>query len=246
MEEILQVRDITMRFGSKKTVLDRVNLSFEKGGIYGIIGNNGAGKTTLLKIILGLLKSTCGEIVYGEGENRKRIRMGALIENPGLYKDMSAYENIKAKALCLGIKYKKSEIDALLDLVGLGDVGKKRTRAFSMGMKQRLGVALALVGDPDLLVLDEPINGLDPQGIHDIRVLIARIQEEKKTTMIISSHILDELAKTATHFCVIHRGTVIKNCSKEEFMLECGDRDIDEYYLSLISGQSEPEKEANG
>ena len=246
MEEILQVRDITMRFGSKKTVLDRVNLSFEKGGIYGVIGNNGAGKTTLLKIILGLLKSTCGEIVYGEGENGKRIRMGALIENPGLYKDMSAYENIKAKALCLGIKYKKSEIDALLELVGLGDVGKKRTRAFSMGMKQRLGVALALVGDPDLLVLDEPINGLDPQGIHDIRVLIARIQEEKKTTMIISSHILDELAKTATHFCVIHRGKVIKNCPKEEFMLECGDRDINEYYLSLISGQSEPEKEVNG
>lgn len=238
MEALLEIKDLTVVY-HKKPVLENFNLTVGRGDIYGIIGNNGVGKTTLLKVITGLLRQKQGEVTIN-AEGRKKPLIGTIIEKPGLFKDMSAYENIKAKALLLGVKYKKDDIAQLLQKVGLGDVGKKRTGAFSMGMKQRLGIALALVGDPDILVLDEPINGLDPQGINEIRNLLLKIYEETGLTMLISSHILGELSRIATHFLVMGKGgKIIRNCTKEEFMQECGEENIDDYYVKLIT-EAEP------
>lgn len=232
MEEVIITKNLTRRY-FRKEVLKDVNISIRKGEIYGIVGNNGAGKSTLLKIICGLVKPTEGSVEFPETkENAPRV--GTLIENPGLYFDMNAFDNVKAKALCMGVKYAPEDIEDLLCLVGLDDAEGKRVRAFSMGMKQRLGLALALVGEPDVLILDEPINGLDPQGINEIRKVLTEIHEKRGITMLISSHILDELVKVATRFCVLDRGKIIKECTKEEFVAECGERDIDEYYIELI------------
>ena len=233
---LISVTELKKSFG-KKSILNNINLDIECGELYGLIGNNGAGKTTLLKMFCNMLKPTAGTITLNKQAFTSSVSIGALIESPALYFDMTGYQNIKAKALALNVKYSKEEIEKLLELVGLQDTGKKDVRAYSMGMKQRLGIAMALVGEPDLLILDEPINGLDPQGILEIRNLLEKIHKERNVTMIISSHILDELAKTATRFCVLNKGGIIKNCTKNEFLAECGDKDISEYYLQLIQGQ---------
>lgn len=233
---LISVTELKKSFG-KKSILNDINLDIERGELYGLIGNNGAGKTTLLKMFCNMLKPTAGGITLNKQAFTSSVSIGALIESPALYFDMTGYQNIKAKALALNVKYSKEEIEKLLELVGLQDTGKKDVRAYSMGMKQRLGIAMALVGEPDLLILDEPINGLDPQGILEIRNLLEKIHKERNVTMIISSHILDELAKTATRFCVLNKGGIIKNCTKNEFLAECGDKDISEYYLQLIQGQ---------
>ncbi len=230
---LISVTDLKKSFG-KKSILADINLNIECGELYGLIGNNGAGKTTLLKMFCNMLKPTAGTITLNKQAFTSSVRIGSLIESPALYFDMTGYQNIKAKALALGVKYSKEDIEKLLEIVGLQDTGKKDVRAYSMGMKQRLGIAMALVGEPDLLILDEPINGLDPQGILEIRNLLERIHKESNVTMIISSHILDELAKTATRFCVLNKGKIIKNCTKDEFLSDCGDNDISEYYLQLI------------
>ncbi len=230
---LISVTDLKKSFG-KKSILNNINLDIECGELYGLIGNNGAGKTTLLKMFCNMLKPTAGTITLNRQAFNSSVRIGSLIESPALYFDMTGYQNIKAKALALGVKYSKEDIEKLLQLVGLQDTGKKDVRAYSMGMKQRLGIAMALVGEPDLLILDEPINGLDPQGILEIRNLLEKIHKERNVTMIISSHILDELAKTATRFCVLNKGKIIKNCTKDEFLSDCGDNDISEYYLQLI------------
>ncbi len=230
---LISVTDLKKSFG-KKSILNNINLDIECGELYGLIGNNGAGKTTLLKMFCNMLKPTAGAITLNRQAFNSSVRIGSLIESPALYFDMTGYQNIKAKALALNVKYTNDQINELLQLVGLQDTGKKDVRAYSMGMKQRLGIAMALVGEPDLLILDEPINGLDPQGILEIRNLLERIHKERNVTMIISSHILDELAKTATRFCVLNKGKIIKNCTKDEFLSDCGDNDISEYYLQLI------------
>lgn len=229
MQSFLTITDLSKEFG-KKIIFNGVNLEVKQGDIFGLVGNNGAGKTTLLRIICGLLKETSGKVEFA----KEHARIGVLIENPGLYTDMSAYENLKAKTLCLGYRCEKEELYRLIDLVGLTDAGKKSVRKYSMGMKQRLGLALALVGNPDLLVLDEPINGLDPEGIHDFRNILLKINQEQKTTMIISSHILDELEKIATTFCFLHDHRVVKQISSEDMAKERGDTPIDEYYLSVL------------
>ena len=231
--ELVNIKDLSKTFKGKR-VLHDINFTIEKGEIYGLVGNNGAGKTTLLRMVCNLLQPTSGRIEFNKEAFSSKIKVGTLIEHPALYFDMTAYKNIKAKALALGVNYSKDEIYNLLDMVGLQDTGRKNVHAFSMGMKQRLGIALAFVGRPDLLVLDEPINGLDPQGITEVRNLLVKIHNEHNVTMIISSHILDELAKTATRFCVISKGRIIKNCTKEQFMEECGDKPIDEFYLQII------------
>ena len=230
---LISVTDLKKSFG-KKSILADINLNIGQGELYGLIGNNGAGKTTLLKMFCNMLKPTAGAITLNRQAFNSSVRIGSLIESPALYFDMTGYQNIKAKALALGVKYSKEDIEKLLQLVGLQDTGKKDVRAYSMGMKQRLGIAMALVGEPDLLILDEPINGLDPQGILEIRNLLEKIHKERNVTMVISSHILDELAKTATRFCVLNKGKIIKNCTKDEFLSDCGDNDISEYYLQLI------------
>ena len=205
-EMLLETRNLTKQYGHHKAV-DSVNMHIKKGAIYGFIGRNGAGKTTCLKMISGLSKPTCGEIEMfgykGKDLQKVRSRIGCLIEAPGLYGNMTAYENLNIKCKLFGIK-KKSYIEEILRIIGLEDVRKKKTKHFSLGMKQRLGIGLALVGEPDLLVLDEPINGLDPQGI--------------------ASHILEELSKIATDYGIIHNGSLLQEITREELIRRCSER----------------------
>lgn len=225
-EILLQTSGLTKQFGNHKAV-DHVNLHIKRGAVYGFIGRNGAGKTTFLKMISGLSKPTEGEIeMFGyKGKELENIRsrVGCLIEAPGLYGNMSAYENLKIKCKLFGIS-KKGYIDDILKTVGLENAGNKKTKHFSLGMKQRLGIGLALVGEPDLLVLDEPINGLDPQGIAEIRETIIKLRDERNMTILISSHILEELSKIATDYGIIHNGCLIQELTHEELMKRCSER----------------------
>lgn len=223
MSIILETKDLTKRYGSQKAV-DHVSLHVKKGQIYGFIGRNGAGKTTFLKMISGLAAPTEGEIsLFGyKGREYKAMlnRLGILIESPGVYPDLTAYDNIKLKCICTGIKEKEYN-NEILKLVRLDNTGKKKVKRFSLGMKQRLGIALAIVGEPDILVLDEPINGLDPQGIAEIRETILRLNQERNMTILISSHILGELSKIATHYGIIHQGQLLQELTREELMEKC-------------------------
>ena len=226
MEYLLSTDGLTKRF-KRQTAVDHVSLHVKRGAIYGFIGRNGAGKTTFLKMISGLSTPTSGEIsLFGySGVERKKVlsRIGVLIEAPGLYPDMSAYDNLKLKCICVGIN-KNGYIESILKTVGLDTVGQKKVKNFSVGMKQRLGIGMALVGEPDLLALDEPINGLDPQGIAEVRNTILRLNHERNITIIISSHILDELSKIATNYGIIHEGRLIKELTSEELAEECSKR----------------------
>ena len=225
-EILLQTTGLTKRFGHHKAA-DNVDIHVKRGAIYGFIGRNGAGKTTCLKMISGLMTPTSGEIELfgykGKDIEQVRSRVGCLIEAPGIYGNMTAYQNMKLKCQVFGIK-KDSYINEILENVGLADVGNKKTKHFSLGMKQRLGIGLALVGEPDLLVLDEPINGLDPQGIVEVRDIIQRLCDERNMTIIISSHILEELSKIATDYGIIHNGTLLQELSREELMKRCRER----------------------
>ncbi len=225
-EYLLCTNGLTKQFGHHKAV-NHVNLHVKKGVIYGFIGRNGAGKTTFLKMISGLSKPSYGDIELfgcrGAELNAIRSRISCLIETPGLYGNMTAYDNLAIKCKLFGIN-DPNYMKHILRIVGLSNVGKKKTKHFSLGMKQRLGIGLALVGDPDLLVLDEPINGLDPQGIAEIRDMFLTLQEEENMTIIISSHILEELSKIATHYGIIHNGSLIQELTREELMQRCSER----------------------
>lgn len=226
MEYLLSTNSLTKQYGRHKAV-DSVNIHIRRGDIYGLIGRNGAGKTTLLKMISGLASPTEGDFTLfgkqGKSAYRYLARVGTLIEAPGIYPNMSAADNLKLKCLAMGVR-KQGEIEELLDIVGLSDTGKKKVKNFSMGMKQRLGIALALVGDPDLVILDEPINGLDPQGIAEVRDTLSRLNRERELTMIISSHILEELSKIATHYGIIHDGVLLQELTREELLERCSER----------------------
>ncbi len=225
-ELLLQTRALTKQYGRHRAV-DQVSMHIKKGAIYGFIGRNGAGKTTTLRMISGLSSPTAGEIELfgcrGRELSRIRSRVGCLIEGPGLYGSMSARDNLKMKSMLLGV-YKRGYEEELLDIVGLGGVGKKPVKRYSLGMKQRLGIALALVGEPDLLVLDEPINGLDPQGIAEVRDTVLKLNRERNMTILISSHILEELSKIATDYGIIHNGTLLQELTNEELMEKCSER----------------------
>ena len=225
-ELLLQTRALTKQYGRHRAV-DQVSMHIKKGAIYGFIGRNGAGKTTTLRMISGLASPTAGEIELfgcrGRELSRIRSRVGCLIEGPGLYGSMSARDNLKMKSMLLGV-YKRGYEEELLDIVCLGGVGKKPVKRYSLGMKQRLGIALALVGEPDLLVLDEPINGLDPQGIAEVRDTVLKLNRERNMTILISSHILEELSKIATDYGIIHNGTLLQELTNEELMEKCSER----------------------
>lgn len=226
MEYLLSTNCLTKQFKDYKAV-NNVSMNIRQGEIYGFIGRNGAGKTTFLKMISGLSFPTDGKIsLFGcSGSKMKSMfsRIGTLIETPGLYPNLSAYDNLKLKCLCLGIN-KPDYIADLLKIAGLADVGKKHVRNYSLGMKQRLGIAMALVGEPDLLVLDEPTNGLDPQGIAEVRDTILKLNKERNITIIISSHILEELSKIATTYGIIHKGVLIEQMSRDELLARCCER----------------------
>ena len=230
MDKVLTVNNITKIYGRQKA-LDSVSLDFEKGKIYGLVGNNGAGKTTLLKILCGLAKASDGNYLFTN--QAEKVKIGALIEKPGLFGDMTAFENLKAKTIAIGYKCDNQEIQNLLEMVGLGDVGKKAVSKFSLGMKQRLGIALALVGNPPIILLDEPVNGLDVQGVIDIRNLLLKIRKELQTTMIISSHMLDELARTADILCFIKQGKIVETDTEENLLKKYDAKTLEECYLKI-------------
>lgn len=235
MNALVQTNNLTKQYGKHK-VVNSVNLSVKKGEIYGLIGRNGAGKTTVLRLISGLAKPTEGDIcLFGQNSHDTvyaQNRLGILIENPGIYPNMSAKDNIRLKCLAMGIS-SKSYIAELLEGVGLSAASKKKVKHFSIGMKQRLGIALALVGNPELVILDEPVNGLDPQGMAEIREIIVRLNAEQNITFIISSHILGELSKIATSYGIIEKGELKKQVLKTELT-----EDLEEYFFSLTGGVS--------
>lgn len=224
MEYILTTDKLTKIYGEKRAA-DAISLHIKKGDVYGLIGRNGAGKTTVLKMICGLSHPTSGNVTFmgktGAELSGEMHKIGSLIENPGLFPKMSAYQNVKIKCILCG-KNDDAYIKSLLKQVGLENVGKKPAQSFSLGMKQRLGIALALVGDPEFIVLDEPINGLDPQGIAEMREIIRRLSKEKGMTVIVSSHILDELAKVADSFGIINDGKLIDEFTSAELEQRCG------------------------
>ena len=220
MKYVLRTDKLTKRFGAKCAV-NGVSMQIRKGEIYGFIGKNGAGKTTLMRLVLGAAMPSGGDIELFGGEelSRARHRIGALLEYPCLYKGCSAYENLKRFALLTGNT--RDELLEILELVGLKNVGKKKVGKFSLGMKQRLAIGIALLGHPEFLVLDEPVNGLDPAGIKEIRDVILRLNREKGVTFLISSHLLDELSKIVTTYGIIKDGVLIEQISAEELEGRC-------------------------
>ncbi len=225
MDYILTAENLGKHY-RHSNALSGFSMHIPKGSIYGFVGRNGAGKTTLIRLICGLQEPTEGSFtLYGvestdSGIVKARQRMGAVVETPAIYLDMTAEENLKQQYRVLGLPSFDS-IPELLKLVGLEDTGKKRAKRFSLGMKQRLGIAIALAGDPDFLVLDEPTNGLDPQGIIEMRELVLRLNRERQITVLISSHILDELSRLATHYGIIEKGCMVKELSAEELEASC-------------------------
>ena len=223
METVLRTVGLTKRFG-RASAVDHVSMTVNKGDIYGFIGKNGAGKTTFMRVVLGLSAPTEGtvELFGGLSPEEAGKKIGALIEAPGIFPHCTAKENMKRVAILKDED--ESKIDGLLDFVGLGDVGNKKAGKFSLGMKQRLGIAIAMLGDPELLILDEPVNGLDPTGMKEIRDLILRLNREKGITVLISSHLLDELSKIVTRYGIINNGVLVDEIDASEMKAKTGHR----------------------
>ena len=225
MDYVLQTDSLTKTYKTTKA-LDRLTMNVERGAIYGFVGRNGAGKTTLIRLICGLQLPTEGSFTLygcpntGREITKARRRMGAVVETPSIYLSMTAEENLKQQYQILGLPSCEG-VGELLELVRLQNTGRKKARDFSLGMRQRLGIAVALAGDPDFLILDEPANGLDPQGIVEIRELILRLNRERQITVLISSHILDELSRLATHYGFIDGGRMVKEISAHELEAAC-------------------------
>lgn len=225
MEYVLETNALTKRYRGS-IALDGLTMRIPQGAIYGFVGRNGAGKTTLIRLICGLQAPTGGSYtLYGAKYPdprlaRARRRMGAVVETPSIYLGMTAAENLRQQYRVLGLPSERG-ISDLLRLVGLEGAGSKRARAFSLGMRQRLGIAMALAGRPDLLLLDEPTNGLDPQGMIEMRELILKLNREQGITFLISSHILDELARLATHYGFLDAGRMVREMSAEALEAQC-------------------------
>ena len=225
MEYVLKTNALGKSYKNFKA-LQGLTMNVPKGAIYGFVGKNGAGKTTLIRLICGLQEPSSGDYtLYGRKNTDKEVtksrrRVGAIVETPSIYLSMTAEENMKQQYRILGLPTFDG-LQETLELVGLSDTGKKKAKHFSLGMRQRLGIAIALAGNPDFLVLDEPVNGLDPQGIIEIRELILKLNQEHQITVLISSHILDELSKLATHYGFIDNGCIVKEISAEELKNVC-------------------------
>ena len=230
MDTVLKTNGIVKKYGNN-TVLNNINMTINRGDIYGFIGKNGAGKTTFMRVVLSLTNHNQGEINFFDNKRIEEVglKVGSLIEAPGLYKNASAHENLKRFSIIYNAD--ESKIDELLELVGLRNVGNKKVKDFSLGMRQRLGIAIALLGEPEFLLLDEPINGLDPEGIKEIRDVILKLNKEKGITFLISSHLLDELSKIVTRYGIINNGILVeeieakelKNRCRSKLIIECND-----------------------
>lgn len=222
MEYVLQTNAVSKDFSGKMAV-DHVSIKVNRGDIYGFIGENGAGKTTLMRMVCGLADPTGGDMtLFGSNDLvRQRNKVGCTIENPALYPAMTALENMEVQRLLLGIP-DKTVCPELLDLAGLNGTANKKAKDFSLGMKQRLMIALALLGDPEFLVLDEPTNGLDPMGIKEVRDIIGRLNKDRGITVLISSHILGDLEKMATRYGVISNGRMVDEFQATELAGRCG------------------------
>ncbi|MBV7273356.1 ATP-binding cassette domain-containing protein [Clostridium sp. PL3] len=223
-ETVIKTKNLTKKYRSYAAV-NNVNIEIKQGDIYGLVGKNGAGKTTLLRMISGLTMPTNGEIQIFEetseaGLNRARRRTGSIIETPSFFPYLSAKKNLEYYRIQKGIVEKES-VEEVLKIVGLSDAGKKKFKNFSLGMKQRLGMALAIMESPDLLILDEPINGLDPTGIVEVRDILLKLNRERNTTIIISSHILSELSQLATTYGFIHKGEFLEQICVSDLKEKC-------------------------
>lgn len=243
MEEILSTCNLTKQFKNQIAV-NNVNLHIKKGEIYGLIGRNGAGKTTLMKMLGGLSRPTGGTFTIFGMEEKKLSqkgmfsKVGIMIETPGLFENMTAYDNLAMKCICCNITSRNEYINQLLSIVDLKNVNKKKVKNFSLGMKQRLGVAMALIGDPQILILDEPINGLDPQGIAEMRNIIVKLNNERKMTIIISSHILEELSKVVTSFGILEKGQLVYENTRKSLEQFCASKQVslEEFYFEITGG----------
>ena len=232
---VLETRGLTKAYGGRR-VVDGFDMHVAEGDIYGFVGKNGAGKSTVMKMVDSLVRPSAGEVLlFGQALDasvreggaragvRPATRVGSLIENPGLLPNLSAKDNLMAKALALGVADAPARCQEVLRLVGLEGTGGKRSKRFSQGMKQRLGIGLALLGSPDLLLLDEPFNGLDPEGTRDLRNLVMRLNESFGVTVVVSSHVLDQLDRMATRYGVIADGRMVREMTADEVQRECGE-----------------------
>lgn len=224
--QVIETRGLTKAYRGR-CVVEGFDMHVAEGDIYGFVGKNGAGKSTVMRMIDGLAAPTAGSIsLFGRDaaeDGGARARIGALINEPGLIAHMSARDNLMAKALACGVADAKGRTEEMLRLVGLVDTGSKRAKRFSQGMKQRLGIALALLGSPDLLLLDEPFNGLDPDSTREMRGLIVRMNELFGITVVVSSHVLDQLDRMATRYGVIAEGRMVRELTADEMRAECGE-----------------------
>lgn len=221
---MLKTKNLSKKY-KKHLAVNSANLEVKQGDIYGLVGKNGAGKTTLLRMISGLTMPTSGEVeMFGEasksGIGRSRMRTGCIIETPSFFPYLSAKKNLEYYRIQRGI-VEPQAVDEVLKIVGLDDVGNKRFKNFSLGMKQRLGLALSIMASPDMLILDEPINGLDPTGIVEFREILLKLNREKNVTIIISSHILSELSQLATTYGFIHNGEFVEQISAKQLEEKC-------------------------
>lgn len=222
---VIETHRLVKTFGGRAAV-DQFDMHVNQGDVYGFVGRNGAGKTTVMRMLAGLAAADGGEVrVFGTDpkEAGTSRRIGALIEAPGLYGSMTAYDNMMLKALALGLVDPKDKVRNLLAFTGLSGVGSKKTRHFSMGMKQRLGLAMALLGEPEVLILDEPTNGLDPSGIVEMRTFLQRLNREKGITVVVSSHHLAELEQLATVYAFLSRGRLVEQVSARALQERCAD-----------------------
>lgn len=220
-ELMISTEHLTKRYKGRAAVAD-VSMQIEKGSIAALVGQNGAGKTTLIRILTGLIKPDSGKFELLNGAPRKTCDVAAIVERPSIHTNLTAMDNLIAQSILLGLKVDKNALSDMLRSVGLDPTMKKVAKSFSLGMKQRLAIAMTLVGKPKLLILDEPTNGLDPQGIVDMRELFVRLSKEEGVTILISSHILSELGKFATDFYIMDNGKLIKQISREELLMQAG------------------------
>lgn len=243
----IETNNLTYRFSPQETVLNQINLQVPEGSIYGFLGPNGAGKTTTIRLLVGLLKKQEGDIqVFGKDFHKNRVEIlkniGSLIESPSLYGHLTAQENLEIFQKVY--QCSKGRIKEVLEIVGLANTGKKKAGKFSLGMKQRLSIAMALLHEPKLLILDEPTNGLDPNGIIEVRELLKKLNHELKITILISSHLLSEIEKLVTHVGIIHKGNILFQGTLDELHQKQSEKSSigiesnqNEKVLSLLSSQ---------